>query len=77
MDKEIASILFMPVCTKCLKIIFQTVDGQERYGSVCGRPQLIGAAYDITPEKCPHCGSFFNNITMPTKLPFNVTEHIT
>ena len=77
MDKEIASILFMPVCTKCLKIIWQRIEGSQRIGLVCGFPRLVGPTYDISPSQCPHCGAWFDNITIPTKLPFEATEHIT
>ena len=76
MDKEIASILFMPVCTKCLKIIWQEIDGRQSVGIICGSPRLMGATYDISPDKCPHCGAWFNNITIPTKLPFNAYDYV-
>ena len=69
-NKEIASILFMPVCTKCLKIIWETIDVQQRVGA-------ISAAYDISPDKCPYCGTWFNNIAIPTKLPFNAYDYVT
>ena len=71
MDKEIASILFMPVCTKCLKIIWQEIDGRQSVGAICGSPRYI------SPDKCPHCGTWFNNITIPTKLPFNAYDYVT
>lgn len=77
MDKEIASILFMPVCTKCLKIIWQTIEGREKYEIIGGSQRYMGVTYDISPSKCPYCGAWFNNIAMPTKLPFDATEHIT
>ena len=77
MDKEIASIMFMPVCTKCLKIIWQEIDGQQSVGDIYGSPRLMGAKYNISPDKCPHCGAWFNNITIPTKLPFNLYDYVT
>jgi len=76
MDKEIASIMFMPVCTKCLKIILQEIDVQQRDCNVFDSPRLMGATYDISPDKCPHCGAWFNNITIPTKLPFNAYDYV-
>lgn len=51
-----ASIIFMPVCSKCMKIIY------ERVGA--GR---IGQSFDeyyINPSKCPYCGEMFDRITV-------------
>ena len=77
MDKEIASILFMPVCTKCLKIIWQEINGGQSVDVICDSPRLRMPTYDISPDKCPYCGAWFNNITIPTKLPFNAYDCIT
>ena len=77
MDKEITSILFMPVCTKCLKIIWQEIDGRQSVDIICGSPRLMSATYDISPDKCPHCGALFSNITIPTKLPFTAYDYVT
>ena len=77
MDKEIASIMFMPVCTKCLKSIWQEINGQQSAGVICGSPKLMDATCDISPDKCPHCGAWFNNITIPTKLSFNSYDYVT
>ena len=74
MDNKIASILFMPVCTKCLKIIWQTVDAKEERVDN-GRP-FIGSNCEIYPNKCPHCGTWFDHIVIPTKLPFNAVENL-
>ncbi len=76
MDKEIASIMFMPVCTKCLKIIRKRIDAWQSVDMVCGSPKIVNAAYDISPDECPYCGALFNNITMPTKLPFNPCDYM-
>jgi len=76
MDKEIASIMFMPVCTKCLNIIQQEVDAPQSVGVIGGSPRLMGAKYDISPDKCPYCGTWFNNIAIPTKLPFNAYDYV-
>jgi len=76
MDKEIASIMFMPVCTKCWKIIRQKIDARQSVNIVCGSPRLIDETYDISPDRCPHCGALFNNITIPTKLPFNSCDYM-
>lgn len=77
MDKEIASIMFMPVCTKCWKIIWQEIDVRQNVGVIRGSSWIMGATYDISPYKCPHCGAWFNNITIPTKLPFNTYDYVT
>ena len=71
MDKEMASIIFMPVCTKCLKIIWQEIDGLQSVDVIRDSPRILGATYYISPYNCPHCGALFNSIIMPTKLPFN------
>ena len=76
MDKKITSIMFLPVCTKCLKIIWQEVDMPKRVDIIGDSPKLMGAIYDISPDKCPHCGALFNYITIPTKLPFNAFDCI-
>ena len=75
-DYGIASIVFLPVCSKCLNIIWQEVDYEKRIGIMGGVPRIIGDEYDITPNKCPHCGMFINSIVIPTKLPFNSSEYI-
>ena len=75
MDKEIASIMFMPVCTECWNIIFQEIDVQQSSGIVRDSPRLIYPKYAISPDKCPHCGALFNNITIPTKLPFDSYDY--
>ena len=69
-DYKVASIMFMPVCTKCLKIIWQEVDASQSI-------DFIGATYDISPNKCPHCGALFNSIEIPAKLPFNLYDYVT
>lgn len=77
MDKEIASIMFVPVCTKCWKIIWQEIDVQQRVSNICGSPGVMYATYDISPNKCPHCGALFDNVTIPTRLPFNAYDYVT
>lgn len=75
-DNETTSIVFLPVCKKCLNIIWQTVNCEERTGIICGIPRIAGAEYDIEPQKCPHCGRFIDNISIPTKLPFNSSKYL-
>lgn len=72
-NNEITSIVFLPVCKKCLNVIWQTVNCEERTEIACGTPRI---AYDIKPQKCPHCGRFIDNITIPTKLPFNSSRYL-
>lgn len=75
-DNGLTSIVFLPVCKECLNIIWQTVDCKKRTEIACGIPRTIGDEYDITPNKCPHCGRFVNSIVIPTKLPFNGSEYM-
>lgn len=71
MENCIASSNFLPVCSNCLKIIWQTVEATQEIENVDKRPKVTGARYSISPEKCPYCNSFFENIIIPTKLPFD------
>lgn len=59
---KITSISFLPVCSNCRHIINEEVDVDLESGS------FINAV--VTPRYCSHCGSFFDRIVMPTKLPF-------
>lgn len=59
---KIAAIVFLPVCSNCRHIINEEVGADFESGL------FINAA--VTPRYCPHCGSFFDRIAMPTKLPF-------
>ena len=74
-DNGITSIVFLPVCSKCLNIIWQTVDCKKRTGIVRGILRTMGDEYDITPNKCPHCGRFINSIVIPTTTPFNSSKY--
>lgn len=58
----LTSIKFLPVCSNCLKIIWQTVDAKQ---------DAVDMRWFFSPEKCPHCGNYIESITMPTKLPFD------
>lgn len=66
MDKETASIMFMPVCTK---FIWQEIDGRQSIGVVCGSPRLMGATHDISPDKCPHCGALSCYTSSESRIP--------
>ena len=67
-DNGLTSIVFLPICKECLNIIWQTVDYEKH--------NITGEEYDITPNKCPHCGRFIDSIVIPTKLPFNSSEYM-
>ena len=75
-DNGITSIVYLPVCSKCLNIIWRTVDCKKRIGIVFDIPRIMDDEYDITPNKCPHCGRFIDSIAIPTKLPFNGSEYM-
>lgn len=61
-----AEILFLPTCSKCGKVIKNEVDCQPIFLEA---RRSYTPCY-VTPNKCPYCGEFFNQILIPTKLPF-------
>ena len=67
-----ASIRFLPVCSACKKVLFwETIDVAKYVNEFEHDHSPWYAGQDvIEPEKCPYCGAFFNQIEMPTKLPF-------
>ena len=75
-DNGITSIVFLPVCSKCLNIIWQTVDCENRMGIVREKPITFVDKHDIEPQKCPHCGRNIDSVTIPTKFPFNSFEYV-
>ena len=70
---ENTTIMFLPVCLKCRKIILETIEVDE-YAIEANdyRP-----SYAVSPVRCPHCGAFFKRVSMPTKLPFNALDFLT
>jgi hypothetical protein len=66
-----AEILFLPTCSKCGKVIKNEVDCQPIFLEA-RRSYIfpITPYYEITPNKCPYCGEFFDQIVIPAKLPF-------
>ena len=64
MDKIPARILFVPVCSKCGQRIEGPVSFQYLYETGNSMD------YSINPQTCPHCNAFFEQIIMPTSLPF-------
>lgn len=71
-----SSIVFLPVCRNCMNIIWNKVDCQQSVENACDNPKILGAHYDIYPARCPHCKAWIDAIVMPTKLPFDSTEHM-
>ena len=63
-----AEIMFLPVCTKCNKIVYACIDVEadvEHY------QQYVLPRYNVCPNICPNCGEHFEAIKIPTKLPFD------
>lgn len=63
-----AEIMFLPVCTKCNKIVYACIDVEgnfERYR------QYMFPSYKVCPNICPNCGEHFEAIKIPTRLPFD------
>jgi uncharacterized protein with PIN domain len=74
-ENEFSSIVFLPVCKKCLKIIWEEVDCTESI-RVINNTQMLSAFYDIKPDKCPHCNAIIDRIEMPTSLPFSSEKYV-
>lgn len=70
-----ATIQFMPVCTECKKVIFDYIDCNNEVLSMDN--VRYPTHYQITPYSCPNCGAIFEQIVMPTRLPFDNREGLT
>ena len=68
MEFEPASIWFMPVCSKCGKILQEPV-GIEYSETLLPKEQIIKHPL-IYPSHCPFCGTPFEQIIMARDLPF-------
>ena len=69
---RIAEIHFLPVCSKCNQILWETIDCKEEPPYYVGqRERYYVPNCIISPERCPYCKRPFEKIVMPTKLPFN------
>lgn len=70
-----ASINFLPVCSKCKSIIWKVID----YTPPCELGLLGEKLYltkpEITPQECPVCGERFELITLPANIPFDNRHH--
>lgn len=65
MDYGTASILFRPICSKCKNILYEKIDCINiKYKN------SFVTDYTIVPHKCPYCNTPFENIEIPTTLPF-------
>ena len=77
MTQETARIEFMPVCSKCHSIIFGRISYDDD-GPICidkdGYPRWWVPAIRISPFECPVCKTQFNQILVPTRLPFEGYE---
>ncbi len=52
-----ANIDFQPVCSRCLNVLWNV-------------EVAVDAHVSIIPSVCPHCGEPFEQVTMPTGLPY-------
>ena len=66
-----AEIKFLPVCSKCNKIIWEQINYEAQLDKFANSRVYAFCSYAITPYECPYCGEVFESITMPTKLPFD------
>ena len=75
---EAATIQFLPVCSKCKQVVWDTVDCRFptpeevtiKTGDFGGDKIKVMESAEIYPYQCKICGAVFRNISIPTKLPF-------
>lgn len=66
-----AEIRFLPVCSECGEVIYNTDISYEEAPCRSPLPQRMAFVYrGICPPMCPHCLARFDAIIIPTKLPF-------
>ena len=68
-EEKIASIVFMPVCTRCAGFVYGEVDYEEQ--RLVGNPVRL-----ISPEYCPQCGARFDMIVVPKRFPVEMSKFI-
>lgn len=68
-----AIIRFLPVCSNCGRVIPNEIDCQEDTYQP-RRNSIFVKECTIIPHFCPFCNAEFNQITMPTRLPFNMLD---
>lgn len=56
-----ANIDFQPVCSHCRNVIWNVEVAVD---------VTLDAHVSIIPSVCPHCGEPFEQVTMPTGLPY-------
>ena len=66
--KNMSSIVFMPVCSRCGTVLY----GREIDCSRPGDENSIGVS--VTPSECPVCKTWLNRIVMPIKLPLEAPK---
>lgn len=68
-----ATIQFMPVCSKCHSVIYDVIDYKEvtEYMNLIDRNKLAVKSRSIYPAVCTNCGSYFESIVIPRKLPID------
>ena len=67
-EENVGSILFVPVCSKCLNIIEDEVGLQEDIDIISNR---FAMKKDIVePYCCSKCGAIFESIDVPIDFPF-------
>lgn len=69
-DDELATIQFMPVCSVCKQILFETISVDTFYNELTDK-HVLYARHTITPQRCPYCETPFISITIPTTLPYD------
>lgn len=70
-----AEIRFLPVCSNCNRIIYETIDFEAApyFGN---KIKYIAAIPPyISPNDCPYCGEHFERVFMATELPFEPDKY--
>ena len=55
------TIMFIPVCSECGSPVFEEVNVSEDHPF---------GLYTVSPGGCSKCGTYFNSVIMPARLPF-------
>ena len=66
-----ADIDFLPVCSKCGSVQWgEIIDVEAQLNETSERYKYCNS-YRIYPSYCKKCGERFEQVRIPTKLPFN------
>lgn len=68
-----AKIEFLPVCSNCGRVIYDTVTIKVEKNEVYPGVHLYTGRSELSPARCPHCDERFNTIIMHT-LPYHPKE---